>query len=104
MKLIHDLVKDGITKEELDIAKSSYRGTMAVSKESAESIASYNAKNTLYQRSDAPSFENRYKTYVDSMTVVDINACIKKYFRRENMVVSVVGRAPPSQKMLEKYV
>jgi predicted Zn-dependent peptidase len=104
MKLIHDLVKDGITKEELEIAKSSYRGTMAVSRESAESIASYNAKNILYQRSDAPSFENRYKTYVDSMTVVDINACIKKYFRRENMVVSVVGRAPPSQKMLEKYV
>ena len=104
MKLIHNLVKDGITKEELEIAKSSYRGTMAVSGESAESIASYNAKNILYQRSDAPSFENRYKTYVDSMTVVDINACIKKYFRRENMVVSVVGRAPPSQKMLEKYV
>jgi predicted Zn-dependent peptidase len=104
MKLIHDLVKDGITTEELEIAKSSYRGTMAVSKENAESIASYNAKNILYQRSDAPSFENRYKTYVDSMTVVDINACIKKYFRRENMVVSVVGRAPPSQKMLEKYV
>jgi predicted Zn-dependent peptidase len=77
---------------------------MAVSRESAESIASYNAKNILYQRSDAPSFENRYKTYVDSMTVVDINASIKKYFRRENMVVSVVGRAPPSQKMLEKYV
>jgi len=104
MKLIHDLVKDGITKEELEIAKSSYRGTMAVSKESAESIASYNAKNILYQRSDAPSFENRYKTYIESMTVVDINTCIKKYFRRENMVVSVVGRAPPSQKMLEKYV
>jgi predicted Zn-dependent peptidase len=104
MKLIHDLVKDGITKEELEIAKSSYRGTMAVSRESAESIASYNAKNILYQRSDAPSFENRYKTYVDSITVVDINACIKKYFRRENMVVSVVGRTPPSQKMLEKYV
>ena len=104
MKLIHDLVKDGITTEELEIAKNSYRGTMAVSKESAESIASYNAKNILYQRPDAPSFENRYKTYVDSMTVVDINACIKKYFRRENMVISVVGRAPPSQKMLEKYV
>ena len=104
MKLIHDLVKDGITKEELEIAKSSYRGTMAVSGESAESIASYNAKNMLYQKSDAPSFENRYKTYVDSMTVVNINACIKKYFRRENMVVSVVGRAPPSQKMLKKYV
>jgi predicted Zn-dependent peptidase len=104
MKLIHDLVKHGITREELEIAKSSYRGTMAVSKENAESIASYNAKNILYQRSDAPSFENRYKTYIDSMTVVDINACIKKYFRRENMVVSVVGRAPPSQKMLEKYV
>lgn len=104
MKLIHDLVKDGVTREELEIAKSSYRGTMVVSAENAESIASYNAKNILYQRPDAPLFENRYKTYVDSITIADINACIKKYFRRENMVVSVVGRAPPSQKMLEKYV
>jgi predicted Zn-dependent peptidase len=103
IKLICDLVKNGITQKELDIVKSSYRGKMIASKENAESVASYNAKNILFQMPNPPAFTDKYKVRIHPITVADINACIKKYFRRENMVVSVVGRAPPSQDTLDNY-
>jgi predicted Zn-dependent peptidase len=103
IKLIRDLVKNGITQKELDIVKSSYRGKMIASKENAESVASYNAKNILFQIPSPPAFADKYKVRIHPITVADINACIKKYFRRENMVVSVVGRSPPSQETLAKY-
>ena len=103
IKLICDLVKNGITQKELDIAKSNYRGKMISTKENAESIASYNAKNILFQMPNPPAFTDKYKARIHPITVADINACIKKYFRRENMVVSVVGRAPPSQDTLDNY-
>jgi predicted Zn-dependent peptidase len=103
IKLICDLVKNGITQKELDIVKSSYRGKMIASKENAESVASYNAKNLLFQIPNPPAFGDKYKVRIHPITVADINACIKKYFRRENMVVSVVGRSPPSQETLAKY-
>ena len=104
LKLINDLVKDGITKTELDISKSSYKGKLILSKENADSIASYNAKNMLFNIDNAPAYVNKYSANIRPITVADINTCIRKYFRRENMVVSVIGRSPPSQKMLEKYV
>ena len=103
IKLICDLVKNGITQKELDIVKSSYRGKMIASKENAESVASYNAKNILFQMPNPPAFTDKYKARIHPITVADINACIKKYFRRENMVVSVVGRSPPSQDTLDNY-
>lgn len=103
IKLICDLVKNGIMQKELDIAKSSYRGKMIATKENAESVASYNAKNILFQMPNPPAFTDKYEARIKPITVADINACIKKYFRRENMVVSVVGRSPPSQDTLDKY-
>jgi predicted Zn-dependent peptidase len=103
IQLICDLVKNGITQKELDIVKSSYRGKMIAKKENAESVASYNAKNILFQMPNPPAFADKYKVRIHPITVADINACIKKYFRRENMVVSVVGRSPPSEATLAKY-
>jgi predicted Zn-dependent peptidase len=58
----------------------------------------------LFNIDNAPSYVNKYSANIKPITVADINKCIRKYFRRENMVVSVIGRSPPSQKMLEKYV
>jgi predicted Zn-dependent peptidase len=102
--MIRDLIKDGITYAELELAKSSYRGKMLVSVENADSIASYNAKNALFGIADHPEYHMVYEKIIKPLTLGEINSAIRKYFRRENMVVSVIGRAPPTEKMLEKYV
>jgi predicted Zn-dependent peptidase len=104
IKLICDLIKDGVSKQELDIVKSSYRGKMMLSAENASSVASYNAKNSLFIVSSPPNYSNVYSECVKSITALHVNTAIKKYFKRENMVVSVVGRSPPSQDLLERCV
>lgn len=104
IKLICDLIKDGVSKQELDIAKNSYRGKMILSAENASSVASYNAKNILFNMASPPNYLNIYSDRIKSITILHVNTTIKKYFKRENMVVSVVGRSPPSQDLLEKCV
>lgn len=104
IKMIRDLVKEGITRQELELAKSSYRGKMLVSVENVDSIASYNAKNALFGIADSPDYDDVYEKVVKPLTLGQINDAIKKYFVRENMVVSVIGRTPPTEKMLGKYV
>lgn len=104
LKLICDLIKDGVSKQEVVIAKNSYRGKMMLSAENASSVASYNAKNILFNVASPCNYSNVYSEYMKPITVLDINSAIKKYFKCENMVVSVVGRSPPSQDLLEKCV
>ena len=104
IKLICDLIKDGVSKQELDVIKSSYRGKMMLSAENASSVASYNAKNSLFNMASPPNYSNVYSECVKSITASHVNCAIKKYFKCENMVVSVVGRSPPSQDLLERCV
>jgi predicted Zn-dependent peptidase len=104
IKLICDLIKYGVSKQELDIVKSSYRGKMMLSAENASSVASYNAKNSLFNVASPPNYSNVYSECVKSITASHVNCAIKKYFKCENMVVSVVGRSPPSQDLLERCV
>jgi predicted Zn-dependent peptidase len=104
IKLICDLIKDGVSKQELDVAKNSYRGKMILSAENASAVASYNAKNILFNVASPPNYLNIYSECVKSITTLHVNTAIKKYFKCENMVVSVVGRNPPSQHLLEKCV
>ena len=102
--MICDLIKDGVSKQELDIAKNSYRGKMILSAENASSVASYNAKNILFNMVSPTNYLNIYSDRIKSITTSHVNTAIKKYFKCENMVVSVVGRSPPSQDLLEKCV
>jgi predicted Zn-dependent peptidase len=104
IKLICDLIKDGVSKQELDNAKNSYRGKIILSAENASSVASYNAKNILFNAASPPNYLNIYSDCIKSITALHVNTAIKKYFRCENMVVSVVGRNPPSRDLLEKCV
>jgi len=104
IQMIRDLVKDGITRQELELAKSSYRGKMLVSVENADSIASYNGKNALFGIVNPPEYDYVYEKIIKPLSLSEINRAIRKYFRMENMIVSVVGRTPPTEKMLGKYV
>ena len=104
IKLICDLIKDGVSKQELDVAKNSYRGKMILSAENASAVASYNAKNILFNVANPTNYSNVYSDHIKSITTLHVNTAIKKYFKCENMVVSVVGRNPPSQHLLEKCV
>jgi len=103
-QMICDLLKDGITKDEMILAKGFTQGSQKINAENSSVIAKYNGKNALFNNLSAPKYADKYKTLIEPITLKDIHQCIRKYFCREGMVVSVVSADPPSKKQLCKFV
>jgi predicted Zn-dependent peptidase len=72
--------------------------------EDSSVIAKYNGKNQLFNRLTAPKYADKYKKLIEPITLTQINQCIRKYFCREGMVISVISANPPSKNQLCKFV
>lgn len=103
-QMIHDLLKHGVTKDELETTKGFIQGSQKMNAEDSSVIAKYNGKNQLFNRLAAPKYANKYKKLIEPITLTQINQCIRKYFCREGMVISVISADPPSKNQLCKFV
>ncbi len=101
MDMIEDLVKTGIKTDELLLAKNYLKGKMKMKSEDCDVLAKHNGKLALFGVPHIP-FSEVYAKHIDPITKKDVNDCIKKYFRKENMVVSVISSNPEVVKQ-EKY-
>ena len=102
--MIRDLLKNGVSQEEMEGAKGFIQGSQKMNAEDSSVIAKYNGKNALFANSVAPRYAEKYKTLYEPITRADIQRCIRKYFCREGMVVSVVASALPPQSRLREFV
>jgi predicted Zn-dependent peptidase len=103
-KMIRDLLEHGVTKEELETAKGFSQGTQKMNAEDSSVIAKYNGKNQLFNNLTAPRYTDKYKKLIEPITLNQIHQCIRKYFCREGMVVSVVSAKPMDKSKLSKFV
>ena len=90
-QMIRDLLEHGVTKEELETAKGFSQGTQKMNAEDSSVIAKYNGKNQLFNNLTAPKYADKYKKLIAPITLNQIHQCIRKYFCREGMVVSIVS-------------
>ena len=104
MGLIEDLLKTGVTEEEVATAKVFLQSTQQMKSEDAEIIAKYNGKNEMFGVSGAPAYKDKFEQLIQPITKAQLDACIRNYFRRDGMVVSVVSSHPPTEKELCKYI
>jgi len=98
---INKLVDEGVTEEELELAKASITGSFGRSLESPSTIANF-ALNT--ERYDLPS--DYYATYlqkVDELTVEDINSTAKELIDPSKLYISVVGNGSEIAEKLERF-
>jgi predicted Zn-dependent peptidase len=102
--MICDLLKNGVSEEEVVLAKGFSKGSQKRNAEDSSVIAKYNGKNALFNHLSAPKYSDKYKKLIEPITRTDIHQCIRKYFCREGMVVSVVSATPPSEKQFGKFV
>lgn len=103
-KMINDLLQHGITEEELKIAKGFMKGLQKMKGEDSSIIAKYNGKNQLFGTTNAPSYVDKYEKLIEPITKEQIYLCVKKYFKREGMVVSIISATHPSEKQISKFV
>lgn len=94
IKLIETLE---VTTNELNDAKQYIEGNYKIKCEDPDIIAKYNGKCVLMGIKPIV-YADKYATYYAPITVEQVNACVKKYFNKDNMVVSIVGANPPSKK------
>ena len=90
MGMIEDLVKNGIKQDELSLAKSYLKSKMMLKAEDCDVLAKHNGKLALFGLEHIP-FCDVYKKCIEPITKKQMDDCIRKYFRRDGMTVSVIS-------------
>ena len=105
MKMIRDLIKNGITRQELALAKGQLEGKFSLKAEECEVIAKHNGKNALMGLPDV-RYSDVYEKYLKPITKKMVDDCICKYFRRDGMTVSIISNdnAALKQANYEKHI
>jgi predicted Zn-dependent peptidase len=85
-------------------AKVFIEATQKLKCEDSEIIAKHNGKNELLGIANAPEYKDKFTKLVKPITKQDVDRCIRKYFKKEGMVVSVVSSKPPSEKTMRQYI
>jgi len=105
MKMIRDLIKNGITREELALAKGQLEGKFRMKAEESEVIAKHNGKIALLELPDV-RYCDIYEKYLKPITKKMVDDCICKYFRQDGMTVSIISNddAALKQANYEKHI
>jgi len=97
LDLLADLVKHGISQKELDSAKGNYRGKYLESMEDPATMSLYNGKEViLYDNPNPVPYADLYETFDEPITKKQMNDVLRKYFRKDNMAVCLLGENIPT--------
>lgn len=94
IKMIVDLYKHGITRQELVNAKTHWQGEYSRHSENTANSCTYNAMKTAFLNVDDKShvsYKDNYSAYYAKITRSQINTMIKKYFKKSNAAVCILG-------------
>jgi predicted Zn-dependent peptidase len=104
IKILKDLLENGITKEELALCKKFMKANQTIKTEDAENTTIYNGKHYLLYGEEIPfvAYDKHYETYYENLELNAINDVVKKYFKRENMNVCLIGNLPPQKNVMKE--
>jgi predicted Zn-dependent peptidase len=103
IKLIKDLKKNGVTTEELKIAKTYLQNKFLMNLEKNTHSTFYNGiHETLYSDEPFVPYPEIFKQCYSSITVDDVKRVISQYFQQEKFCVGLVGENPPSLRRVQE--
>jgi predicted Zn-dependent peptidase len=100
--MFEDIVKRGFTMEEYNIGKSRMRGQYNMLLEDTNTMTRYNgkeflvfmrnSKNSLHHKKETiVPFQDRLEKIYNNITLEQVNMAAKEYFKKNNMVISLVS-------------
>ena len=90
--LLNRLIENGITREDLIIAKKYKKGKLSLDLENNDVSALYNAEHLLlYANYKYISYDNYYDGYYNNIKLKEINNVMRKYFKKTNLNVCLLG-------------
>ena len=101
--LLNDLIKNGVTNKEIEMAKKTKNEKMNINREDNYSLAEHNGKEFLLYGNthNIISYADVFDTFYKDLNKNQINNVIKKYFKQENMNVCIVGEHIPSLSIMK---
>jgi hypothetical protein len=97
IKLINGLIENGITDDELKLAKKYLKGDMDLDLEDNENLALHNGEKLLvYPNEKLVPYSKIYDTFYKNITKKDIETVIRKYLNKKSMSVCIVSENLPS--------
>ena len=95
IKLLNDLIKNGVTADELAMAKGYLNGQITRQSENDTNLSDYNGtQSIMFPGKPIVPYSKIYDNFYKSMKIEDINRCIRKYFRKEFMCVCITCDKP----------
>jgi zinc protease len=101
LEVLRKLHKDGVTKEQLDSARTYIKGQFPPTIETSMQLASLIASNEFYGLTD--SEVNELEARLDAVTPEVARQVIAKHFPLENLVFVLIGKAAEIRPAVEKY-
>lgn len=90
IRLLNDLIQNGITQAELDVAKGYLRGTLIRNSELGNIVTDYNGEQAiLFPGISIIPYSQIYTKRLARIDKATIHACIRKYFKKELMSVCI---------------
>lgn len=104
VEILNDLLADGITQKELNDVKGNFQGKHLLDMEKSDTKCSYNGiEYILYDKPEIVPYESLYSTFFERITKKNILDIARKYFRPENMIISLVGEHVPTEDVVARY-
>ena len=102
IKMLNLLLKEGITDSELLLTKNYIKGKYFINMENNSIQSNYNGEQLLLSpEKNIVPYDKLYDTYYKNITKKEVNEVIKKYFKKENMNVCILGENLPSIKNIK---
>ncbi len=100
--LLNELLKKGVSREELETSKKNMRGKQILELESTETQCQYNGRELLLYSdvSKIVPLKRVYDVHYSPITLKNIHDVIKQYIKKEGMVVCMVGSDLPSRQLV----
>ena len=103
IKMLLNLVHNGVTEKEMRIAHGFVKGHMKLKLENGTNIANHNGFHFLLHP-DRPvvPLSDIYTIRYQPIKKSDVDSVIQTYFKRSGMVVTMLGKNLPSEKQIKK--
>ena len=105
IKMLLNLIKNGVSNEEMRLAHGFERGHINLKLENNNSIANHNGYNFLIQP-DVPvvPLSEIYKVRYQRIQKSHVNSVIQTYFKRSGMAIGMIGQKLPSKKQITELI
>ena len=105
IKMLLDLIKNGVSSEEMRLAHGFEQGHIQLKMENNNNIVNHNGYHFLIHP-DVPivPFSEIYKVRYQRIRKSDVNAVIQTYFKRSGMAIGMIGDKLPSEKQITKLL